>query len=115
MKDLKFMEAGYKGKPFTQLDIEEAIVGITGEADDKRTVCNVLRLAYQCLDPDAHNMEAARSLILEAFWMGKRMHSKLSAGKQAEIRAELDDDDEEFAFSVNWELYQNYPARGNYD
>jgi len=109
------VKANYSGKSFTQKDIERAIQGINDAFDEKRTVCNVLRMAYKCLDQDSHNLEAAKALILEAFWMGKRMHDKLSKNKKAETQTELDDDAEEFAFSVDWEKYKQYPAKGNWD
>ena len=112
---MKMIKASYSGKPFTEKDIEKAIEGINDVFDEKRTVCNVLRMAYKCLDKDSHNLEAAKSLVLEAFWMGKRMHHKLSENKKAEIKSELDDDDEEFAFSVDWDKYKEYPAKGNWD
>ena len=93
----------------------EAIKGIHDTFDERRTVCNVLRLAYKCLEQDAHNIKAAKSLLLEAFWMGKRMYNKLSEKKKAEIKTEINDDSEEFAFSVDWGKFKNYPAKGNWD
>jgi len=115
MKYIKIITGSFEGKSFTEEDIKKAIEGINGDFDEKRTVCNVLRLAFQCLDPKSHNIEAARSLVLEAFWMGKRMDAKLSKNKKEELSKEYDDDSEEFAFSVDWEKYRNFPAKGNWD
>lgn len=113
MKIIKATE--YKGKLFTKEEMAQAIKGINDAFDEQRTVCNVLRLVYKCLEQDSCNIEAAKSLVLEAFWMGKRMHNKLSENKKAEIKTELDDDNEEFAFSIDWSKFEDLPARGNWD
>ena len=113
---MKIIKAStYTGKPFTEKDMQESFKGINGEFDSKRTVCNVLRIAYKCLSPESHNLEAARALVLEAFWMGKRMHKKLSTKEQNSLNKTLDEDSEEFAFSVDWSKFENSLAQGNWD
>jgi len=112
MKKNKLQKRPLKKRPFTLKDAEEAHKGITDKFDEQRTLCNVLRMIYRCTQENSYNLEAARSLILEAFWMGTRMAMKLSAAKQKELEEELTDDSEEFAFGIDW---KNLPAQGNWD
>jgi len=113
MKEIKFESKAYTPKAFGLDELKEAVEGITSEPDKKRTICNVLRLAYSCMQDEATNINAARSLILEAFWMGKRMNAKLTKNKQQQLDNEIhDDDDDEYCFSVD---FSQFPARGNWD
>ena len=113
MKKIKFESKAYVPKAFGVEELKEAIDGINSTPDKKRTICNVLRLAYSCIQDEATNVEAAKSLLLEAFWMGKRMNAKLTKNKQQQLDEEIhDDDDEEYCFSVD---FSKFPARGNWD
>lgn len=113
MKEIKFESKAYTPKSFGINELQEALDGINSAPDSKRTICNVLRLAYSCMQEEATNINAARSLILEAFWMGKRMNAKLTKNKQKQLDDEIhDDDDDEYCFSVD---FSQLPARGNWD
>jgi hypothetical protein len=102
----------FNGKPFTKADREQSIKDIVpGEMDDKRTVCNVVRLIYQNASDDAHNLGAIRELALEAMWMGKRMNDKLTKYRQDQLYEEYIDQDESH---LN-DNYDMYPAQGNWD
>ena len=113
MKEIKFESKAYSPKSFGLEEFQESLNGIDGSPDPKRTICNVLRMAYNCMQDESINANAARSLILEAFWMGKRMNDKLTKNKQKQLDKEIhDDDDEEYCFSVD---FSQLPARGNWD
>lgn len=113
MKEIKFESKAYSPKSFGIEELQESLNGIDGSPDPKRTICNVLRMAYNCMQDESINASAARSLILEAFWMGKRMNDKLTKNKQKQLDEEIhDDDDEEYCFSVD---FSQLPARGNWD
>ena len=113
----------YEPKPFTQELAKEAHVEIMSKFDDKRTLCNVIKQVYRCVQEDSYNLKAARDLLLEALWMGKRMHSKLYKNKQSELEREStqeviedDWDAEEFDFCIDWsKLDGRNVARGNWD
>lgn len=106
----------YKPQPFTQQLAEETYQEMCGEFDDKRTLCNVIKQAYRASQDDSHNLIAVRDLLLEALWMGKRMHDKLYKNKQEELKQEqINEDDDEFAFTIDWSKLENLPARGNWD
>ena len=54
----------YKGKPFTKEDREQSLKDITPcQMDDKRTVCNVVRLIFQSAQDEAYNLGAIRDMI----------------------------------------------------
>ena len=113
MKEIKFESKAYTPKSFGIEELQESLNGINSESDPKRTICNVLRLAYRCMQDEATNINAARSLILEAFWMGKRMNDKLTKNKQKQLDEEIhDDDDDDYCFSID---FSKLPARGNWD
>lgn len=113
MKEIKFESKAYSPKSFGIEELQESLKGINGAPDSKRTICNVLRMAYNCMEDEAINANAARSLILEAFWMGKRMNSKLTKNKLKQLDEEIhEDDDDEYCFSVD---FSQLPARGNWD
>lgn len=113
MKEIKFESKAYEPKSFGVEELQEALKGIDGSPDNKRTICNVLRMAYSCMQDEAANINAARSLILEAFWMGKRMNAKLTKNKQKQLDEEIhDQDDNEYCFSID---FSKLPAKGNWD
>jgi len=113
MKEIKFESKAYTAKSFGLEELQESLNGISAAPDTKRTICNVLRMAYNCLSDESSNVNAARSLLLEAFWMGKRMNAKLTKNKKDQLDNEIhDDDDDEYCFSVD---FSQLPARGNWD
>ena len=98
-------------KPFTNVDRDQSLVDVVEELDERRTVCNVIRLIFQNAEDDAYNLGAIRELALEAMWMGKRMNAKLTALRQAEMK-------EEYIHQKDSHLNENYdyyPAQGNWD
>lgn len=102
----------FKGKPFTKENREQSIEDIVpGKMDDKRTVCNVVRLIYQNAQDEAYNLGAIRELALEALWMGKRMNDKLTKYRQDQLYGEYINQDESH---LN-DNYDMYPAQGNWD
>lgn len=106
----------YKPKPFTQQLAEQAYQSMNEEVDDKRTLCNVIKQAFRASQDDSHNLKVVRDLLLEALWMGQRMHDKLYKNKQDELKHEqIDEDDDEFTFTIDWSKFENLPARGNWD
>jgi hypothetical protein len=102
----------FKGKPFTKDNREQALKDITPlNMDDKRTVCNVIRLIYQNADDEAFNLGAIRELALEAMWMGKRMNNKLTEHRRAELKTEYIKQSDSY-LNCNYDMY---PAQGNWD
>lgn len=103
----------FSGKPFTKEDREQALQDILPcEMDDKRTVCNVVRLIYQSAQDDAYNLGAIRELALEALWMGKRMNDKLTQYRQDQMYEEYINQDESDR-NYNSDMYDL--AQGNWD
>ena len=103
----------FKGKPFTKNDREQALKDIVpAQMDDKRTVCNVVRLIYQSASDDAYNLGAIRELALEAMWMGKRMNEKLEKNRQEQMYNEYIDQSESY-LNENSDMYDL--AQGNWD
>ena len=103
----------FKGKPFTKEDREQALKDIVpAQMDDKRTVCNVVRLIYQSASDEAYNLGAIRELALEAMWMGKRMNDKLTEYRQEEMYEEYIPQDES-SRNFNYDMYD--VAQGNWD
>lgn len=102
----------FKGKPFTTEDREQAVIDISAtNMDEKRTICNVVRLMFENSQDEGYNLGAIRELALEAMWMGKRMNDKLTEYRQQEMY-------EEYINQKDSDLNCNhdmYPARGNWD
>lgn len=106
----------YKPKPFTQELAEQAYKDMYVKLDDKRTLCNVIKQAFRASQDDSYNLKAVRDLLLEALWMGQRMHEKLYKNKVEELNHEqITEDDEEYTFSVDWSKFDHLPAQGNWD
>jgi len=106
----------YKPRPFTRDEIKYAIKLMREPLDNKRTLCNVLKQAFKAAQEESYNLQACQSLLLEALWMGRRMHDKLYKNKIEELKMEqVEDDSEEFTFSVDWSKFDYLPARGNWD
>ena len=103
----------FNGKPFTKEDREQSLLDILPEEmDDKRTVCNVVRLIYQNSQDDAYNLGAIRELALEAMWMGKRMNDKLTKYRQDQMYEEYINQNES-NLNCNSDMYDL--AQGNWD
>tara|TARA_R110001606_G_scaffold155829_1_gene298145 strand:- start:115 stop:447 length:333 start_codon:yes stop_codon:yes gene_type:complete len=107
----------YNPKPFTKELSEQMKIDIDRAFDDKRTLCNVLKLAYRCSRDDSHNLTAVRSLLLEAYWMGQRMSLKLTTNKKQQCDGEyIIQDEDEDPFSVDWSnLDGRNVSKGNWD
>lgn len=100
----------YKGKPFTKESREQSLKDISASnMDEKRTVCNVVRLIFQNAQDEAYNLGAIRELALEAMWMGKRMNDKLTEYRQQEMYEEYIDQ-KDSNLNYNYDL-----AQGNWD
>lgn len=109
---------GYQPRPFTQETAEQALKDMNTVFDDKRTLCNVLKQCFRCVQQDSHNLSAARDLLLEALWMGQRMSEALSKNAAARLDNETisQKDSEEFDFCVDWNnLDGRNVAQGNWD
>ena len=103
----------FKGKPFTKTDREQSLKDIAPcEMDDKRTVCNVVRLIFQSAQDEAYNLGAIRELALEAMWMGKRMNEKLEKNRQEQMYNEYINQNESH-LNENSDMYDL--AQGNWD
>ena len=103
----------FKGKPFTKDDREQALKDIVpAEMDEKRTVCNVVRLIYQSASDEAYNLGAIRELALEAMWMGKRMNEKLEKNRQEQMYNEYINQNQSY-LNENSDMYDL--AQGNWD
>ena len=107
----------YKPKPFTKELAEQMKVAMSETFDEKRTLCNVLKLAYRCSREESYNLEAVRALLLESLWMGQRMHAKLYEDQQAELKHQaVTQDEDEDPFAVDWSnLDGRNVAQGNWD
>lgn len=102
----------FDGKPFKKEDREQALKDISpSNMDEKRTVCNVVRLIYENAHDGAYNLGAIRELALEAMWMGKRMNDKLTEYRQKEMYGEYIDQKDSDK-NCNYDMY---PAQGNWD
>tara|TARA_Y100000287_G_C14198967_1_gene344285 strand:+ start:632 stop:991 length:360 start_codon:yes stop_codon:yes gene_type:complete len=100
----------YNGKPFTKANREQSLKDISmSNMDEKRTVCNVVRLIFQNAQDEAYNLGAIRELALEAMWMGKRMNDKLTEYRQQEMYEEYIDQ-KDSNLNYNYDL-----AQGNWD
>ena len=119
------MDTIYEGKPFTADDREDTKVYMEDDFDEKRTLCNVIRLMYKCSHEEGYNLFAIRELALEAMWMGKRMTAKMKENNVCEIKLkELDNESqtESFGFGAETVVSKKRPhllsldiARGNWD
>jgi hypothetical protein len=107
----------YKPKPFTKELAEQMKVAMTEPFDEKRTLCNVLKLAYRCSREESYNLQAVQALLLESLWMGQRMHAKLYEDQQAELKHQaVTQDEDEDPFAVDWSnLDGRNVAQGNWD
>lgn len=104
----------YKPKSFTPEIAVQIGMEINEPLDDKRTLFNVLKQAYKCSREDSYNLTALRALILEAFWMGKRMRNKLGNNAKRALKQEMPEHVEEFMFSVDWNEDMDL-SQGNWD
>jgi predicted ATP-dependent Lon-type protease len=109
MEDKK--KKSFSIKPFTNADRDQSLVDINDALDERRTVCNVIRLIFQNAQADESNLGVVRELALEAMWMGKRMNAKLTALRQDEMKEEYIPQKDSH---LN-ENYDSYPAQGNWD
>jgi hypothetical protein len=107
----------YKPKPFTKELAEQMKVAMSEPFDEKRTLCNVLKLAYRCSREESYNLQAVQALLLESLWMGQRMHSKLYDAQKQEFNNEHQQQNEdEDPFAVDWSnLDGRNVAQGNWD
>lgn len=107
----------YKPRPFTKEIAEQMKLEMEASFDEKRTLCNVLKLAYRCSREESYNLEAVRALLLESLWMGQRMHSKLYDNQKQEVKKEqIEQEDDEDPFAVDWSnLDGRNVAQGNWD
>lgn len=107
----------YKPKPFTKELAEQMKVAMSEPFDEKRTLCNVLKLAYRCSREESYNLQAVQALLLESLWMGQRMHSKLYDAQKQEFNNEQQQQNEdEDPFAVDWSnLDGRNVAQGNWD
>ena len=107
----------YKPRPFTKAIAEQMKLEMEASFDEKRTLCNVLKLAYRCSREESYNLEAVRALLLESLWMGQRMHSKLYDNQKQEVKNEqVEQEDDEDPFAVDWSnLDGRNVAQGNWD
>lgn len=107
----------YKPRPFTKEIAEQMKLAMESSFDEKRTLCNVLKLAYRCSREESYNLEAVRALLLESLWMGQRMHSKLYDNQKQEVKNEqVEQEDDEDPFAVDWSnLDGRNVAQGNWD
>ena len=106
------MKKEFNTKPFRTGDREQTLEDIDiNNMDDKRTICNVIRLIYQNCQPGEENLGCIRELALEAMWMGKRMNSKLTEYRQQEMHEEYIEQKDSH-LNCNSDMF---PARGNWD
>jgi hypothetical protein len=106
----------YEPKPFTKEIADKMKESMSSEFDKKRTLCNVLKLAYRCSREESYNLEATRALLLEALWMGQRMSDALTNKRKENIEKELiKQKEDEDPFSADWSNNEQYPAKGNWD
>lgn len=101
----------YKPRPFTEELAEDFKKEMLTALDDKRTLCNVLKLAYRNAKKESHNLAAVRALMLEALWMGQRMSDRLSEIRKLELHQEYPEQVKDDPFGVDWTDL----SRGNWD
>ena len=113
MKEIKSTSKSYSPRPFGMEELEFSIKSISSPLDTKRTICNVLKMAFNCMDEESSNLKAARSLVLEAFWMAKRMDAKLTKAKKNQLDKEIHADNQSsYCLSLD---STKLPAKGNWD
>lgn len=107
----------YKPRPFTKDIAEQMKQEMKAPFDEKRTLCNVLKLAYRCSKEESYNLEAVRALLLESLWMGQRMHNKLYDNQMQAVKSEqIEQIEDEDPFAVDWSnLDGRNVAKGNWD
>ena len=107
----------YKPRPFTKEIAEQMKVAMNESFDEKRTLCNVLKLAYRCSREESYNLQAVQALLLESLWMGQRMHAKLYDVQKQELNNEhRQQNQDEDPFAVDWSnLDGRNVAQGNWD
>ena len=107
----------YEPKPFTKEIADQMKLNMNSEFDEKRTLCNVLKLAYKCSREESFNLEATRALLLEALWMGQRMSDALTKKRKENIEKELiQQKKDEDPFAVDWDnMDGRNVAQGNWD
>lgn len=101
----------YTPRPFTEELAEHFKEEMLNPCDDKRTLCNVIKLAFRSARKDSHNLPAVRALLVEALWMGQRMSAKLEENRKKELDDEYPDYVEDDPFGVNWTDL----SKGNWD
>ena len=106
-----------KTRPFTKEIAEQMKRDMNSSFDQKRTLCNVLKLAYRCSKEESFNLEATRALLLEALWMGQRMSEKLSKVRKNQLEKEfIKQENDEDPFAVDWDNMDGRNiAQGNWD
>jgi hypothetical protein len=110
------MKNEYKPKPFTQDLAQETVKDMYTGFDDKRTLCNVIKQAFRCVQEDSYNLKAAQELMLEALWMGKRMHAKLYTESQKEFDEELVEQHDDHEYIIDWNnMDGRNVSKGNWD
>jgi hypothetical protein len=109
--------SNYRPKPFTKEIADQMKANMNSEFDEKRTLCNVLKLAYRCSREESFNLEATRALLLEALWMGQRMSDALTKKRKENIEKELiQQKKDEDPFAVDWDnMDGRNVAQGNWD
>ena len=107
----------YKPKQFTIEIADQMREKMGSQFDEKRTLCNVLKLAYRCSKEESFNLEATRALLLEALWMGQRMSDALTKKRKENVEKELIHQiKDEDPFAVDWSnLDGRNVAQGNWD
>lgn len=108
----------YQAKPFTEELAEHFRKEMLKPCDDKRTLCNVIKLAFRSASEvinlqgkKSHNLPAVRALLVEALWMGQRMSAKLEENRKKELDDEYPKYVEDDSFGVDWTDL----SKGNWD
>jgi hypothetical protein len=110
---IKQQKVPFEQRPFTKESREDALIDIRDPMDHKRTICNVIRLIYNCAHEETGcNVVAIKELSLEAMWMGKRMSSKLSNIRKEEMKGEYIEY-KNSSENYNFDMYDL--AQGNWD
>lgn len=107
----------YKPKPFTKEIHDKMREDINAPLDSKRTLCNVLKQAYRCSKEESYNFQAVQALLLEALWMGQRMHDKLYDDQKQLVNQEnIEQNQKEDPFAIDWSnLDGRNVSQGNWD
>ena len=107
----------YQPKPFTEELAEHFKEEMLKPCDDKRTLCNVIKLAFRNARKESHNLPAVRALLVEALWMGQRMHDKLYDDQKQLVNQEnIEQNQKEDPFAIDWSnLDGRNVSQGNWD